>query len=114
MIHKRLNQRGETIVEVMAAFLLLMIFMAVFAASLRFARAMTVKAETLREQAYVRVSQLYPINDEAVSWTQNTETMDLTFTVKATGSQFTVQGLKLQTNTAADGAADFDFHRYTK
>ena len=114
MIHKRLNQRGETIVEVMAAFLLLMIFMAVFAASLRFARAMTVKAETLREQAYVRVSQLYPVNDEAVSWTQNTETMDLTFTVKATGSQFTVQGLKLQTNTAADGAADFDFYRYTK
>lgn len=114
MIHKRLNQRGETIVEVMAAFLLLMIFMAVFAASLRFARAMTVKAETLREQAYVRVSQLYPVNDEAVSWTQNTETMDLTFTVKATGSQFAVQGLKLQTNTAADGAADFDFHRYTK
>lgn len=114
MIHKRLNQRGETIVEVMAAFLLLMIFMAVFAASLRFARAMTVKAETLREQAYVRVSQLYPVNDEAVSWTQNTETMDLTFTVKATGSQFTVQGLKLQTNTAADGAAEFDFHRYTK
>ena len=48
MIHKRLNQRGETIVEVMAAFLLLLIFMAVFAASLRFARAMTVKAETLR------------------------------------------------------------------
>lgn len=114
MIHKRLNQRGETIVEVMAAFLLLMIFMAVFAASLRFARAMTVKAETLREHAYVRVSQLYPVNDETVSWTQNTETMDLTFTVKATGSQFTVQGLKLQTNTAADGAADFDFHRYTK
>lgn len=114
MIHKRLNQRGETIVEVMAAFLLLMIFMAVFAASLRFARAMTVEAETLREQAYVRVSQLYPVNDETVSWTQNTETMDLTFTVKATGSQFTVQGLKLQTNTAADGAAEFDFHRYTK
>ena len=91
-----------------------MIFMAVFAASLRFARAMTVKAETLREQAYVRVSQLYPVNDETVNWAQNTETMDLTFTVKATGSQFTVQGLKLQTNTAADGAADFDFHRYTK
>ena len=115
MIHKRLNQRGETIVEVMAAFLLLLTFMAVFAASLRFARAMTVKAETLREQAYVRVSQLYPVNNQTVTWTQNSETAaDLTFTVKATGSQFTVQGVKLQTNTATDGAADFDFHRYTK
>ena len=114
MIHKRLNQRGETIVEVMAAFLLLLTFMAVFAASLRFARAMTVKAETLREQAYVRVSQLYPVNNQTVTWTQNSETADLTFTVKATGSQFTVQGVKLQTNKATDGAADFDFHRYTK
>ena len=113
MIHKRLNQRGETIVEVMAAFLLLLTFMAVFAASLRFARAMTVKAETLREQAYVRVSQLYPVDNQTVTWMQNSETADLTFTVKATGSHFTVQGVKLQTNTA-DGAADFDFHRYTK
>ena len=114
MIHKRLNQRGETIVEVMAAFLLLLTFMAVFAASLRFARAMTVKAETLREQAYVRVSQLYPVNNEAVTWTTNSETADLTFTVKSTGSHFTVYDVKLQTNKAADGATDFDFHRYTK
>ena len=114
MIHKRLNQRGETIVEVMAAFLLLLTFMAVFAASLRFARAMTVKAETLREQAYVRVSQLYPVDNQTVTWMQNSETADLTFTVKATGSHFTVQGVKLQTNKATDGAADFDFHRYTK
>lgn len=114
MIHKRLNQRGETIVEVMAAFLLLLTFMAVFAASLRFARAMTVKAETLREQAYVRVSQLYPVDDQTVNWTQNTETAALTFTAKATGSGFTVQGVKLETNKATDGAADFDFHRYTK
>lgn len=114
MIHKRLNQRGETIVEVMAAFLLLLTFMAVFAASLRFARAMTVKAETLREQAYVRVSQLYPVDNQTVTWTTNSKTADLTFTVKATGSHFTVQGVKLQTNMAPDGAADFDFHRYTK
>ena len=114
MIHKRLNQRGETIVEVMAAFLLLLTFMAVFAASLRFARAMTVKAETLREQAYVRVSQLYPVDNQTVTWMTNSETADLTFTVKATGSHFTVQGVKLQTNTAAVGAAGFDFHRYTK
>ena len=114
MIHKRLNQRGETIVEVMAAFLLLLTFMAVFAASLRFARAMTVKAETLREQAYIRVSQLYPVDNQTVTWMQNSETADLTFTVKATGSHFTVQGVKLQTNTATYGAADFDFHRYTK
>lgn len=114
MIHKRLNQRGETIVEVMAAFLLLLTFMAVFAASLRFARAMTVKAETLREQAYVRVSQLYPVDDQTVNWTQNTETAELTFTAEGTGNGFTVQGVKLETNKATDGAADFDFHRYTK
>ena len=114
MIHKRLNQCGETIVEVMAAFLLLLTFMAVFAASLRFARAMTVKAETLREQAYVRVSQLYPVNNQTVTWTRNSETAELTFTAEGTGNGFTVQGVKLETNKATDGAADFDFHRYTK
>lgn len=114
MIHKRLNQRGETIVEVMAAFLLLLTFMAVFAASLRFARAMTVKAETLREQAYVRVSQLYPVDNQTVNWTQNSETAELKFAARGTDNGFTVHDVKLETNTAADGAADFDFHRYTK
>mgnify|MGYP006975006365 CR=1 FL=1 len=92
---KRNHQRGETIVEVMAAFLLMLIFIAVFAASLRFARAMTIKAETLREQAYNRIS-----------WT---------FTAEGTGRSFTVGDIKLQVNKKADpNAADFDFYRYTK
>lgn len=113
---KRLHQRGETIVEVMAAFLLMLIFIAVFAASLRFARAMTIKAETLREQAYNRVSELYPVNNTpAVTWTKSSDGINWTFTAEGTGRSFTVGNIKLQVNTkTAENAADFDFYRYIK
>lgn len=113
---KRLHQRGETIVEVMAAFLLMLIFIAVFAASLRFARAMTIKAETLREQAYNRVSELYPVNNTPeVTWTNSSDGISWTFTAEGTGRSFTVGDIKLQVNKkAASNAADFDFYRYIK
>lgn len=116
---KRLHQRGETIVEVMAAFLLMLIFIAVFAASLRFARAMTIKAETLREQAYTRVSELYPVNNDEVDWKDSGgANISWTFTAEGTQRSFTVEDIKLQVNTKADSnaenTADFDFYRYTK
>lgn len=116
---KRLHQRGETIVEVMAAFLLMLIFIAVFAASLRFARAMTIKAETLREQAYTRVSELYPVNNTpAVNWQESGSGISWTFDVQGTGRSFTVENIQLQVNHKkdpnAENAADFDFYRYTK
>lgn len=113
---KRLHQRGETIVEVMAAFLLMLIFIAVFAASLRFARAMTIKAETLREQAYNRVSELYPVNNTpAVNWENSGSGISWTFDVQGTRRSFTVGEIKLQVNHKnAENAANFDFYRYTK
>ena len=46
------NRRGETIVEVVVSFMLLLMFTAMFVVSLRYARAMSRKAETLRETAY--------------------------------------------------------------
>ena len=52
MKHKLQNQRGETIVEVIVSFMLLLMFTAMFVVSLRYARAMSQKAETLRETAY--------------------------------------------------------------
>lgn len=112
---KRNHQRGETIVEVMAAFLLMLIFIAVFAASLRFARAMTIKAETLREQAYNRVSELYPVNNTAVNWENSSSGISWTFTAEGTGRSFTVGEIQLKVNHKNDpNAADFDFYRYTK
>ena len=112
---KRNHQRGETIVEVMAAFLLMLIFIVVFAASLRFARAMTIKAETLREQAYNRVSELYPVNDTAVTWENSSSDISWTFTAEGTGRSFTVAEIQLQVNHKKDpNTADFDFYRYTK
>ena len=55
------NQRGETIVEVLVSFVLLLMFTAMFVVSLRYARAMSQKAETLRETAYQLCAGLYPI-----------------------------------------------------
>ena len=48
MKHKLQNQRGETIVEVIVSFMLLLMLTAMFVVSLRYARAMSQKAETLR------------------------------------------------------------------
>ena len=117
---KRNHQRGETIVEVMAAFLLMLIFIAVFAASLRFARAMTIKAETLREQAYNRVSELYPVNDTAAKW-ENSGNANISWTFYVQGIQHKpvrVENIRLQVNKKADpnaeNTANFDFYRYTK
>lgn len=44
MKHKLQNQRGETIVEVIVSFMLLLMFTAMFVVSLRYARAMSQKA----------------------------------------------------------------------
>ena len=52
MKHIFKNRQGETIVEVLVSFLLLLIFTSMFVVSLRYARAMSQKAETLRETAY--------------------------------------------------------------
>ena len=43
MKHTLQSQRGETIVEVLVSFLLLMIFTSMFVVSLRYARAMSQK-----------------------------------------------------------------------
>ena len=51
MKHTLQSQRGETIVEVLVSFLLLMIFTSMFVVSLRYARAMSQKAESQRETA---------------------------------------------------------------
>ena len=104
----------------MAAFLLMLIFIAVFAASLRFARAMTIKAETLREQAYNRVSELYPVNNTpAVNWENSGSGISWTFDVQGIQHEpVKVENIRLQVNKKADpnaeNTADFDFYRYTK
>ena len=68
MKHTLQNQRGETIVEVLVSFLLLMIFTSMFVVSLRYARAMSQKAVTLRETAYAFCAGLYPANNAAPGW----------------------------------------------
>ena len=52
------DRRGETIVEVLVAFVLLMLFLALFTASLRFARRASAQAQTTRDNAYLLTEAL--------------------------------------------------------
>lgn len=126
------NQRGETIVEVLVSFVLLLMFTAMFVVSLRYARAMSQKAETLRETAYQLCAGLYPIpktQDEAqqgTGWQSVTGRENLTFQFKSGEAVvFSVAGIKLDGMkvqakvTAAEGGEEstktetYTFHRYS-
>ena len=112
MKHIFKNQRGETIVEVLVSFLLLMLFTAMFVVSLRYARAMSQKAETLRETAYAFCAGLYPANNDTLRWTNERD--DLTFIFGDYG-EFTVDGVRLDSveTHAADDENPHKFYRYS-
>lgn len=102
------NQRGETIVEVLVAFVLLMLFLALFTVSLRFARRASVQAQTTRDNAYTLTGELYPATGDKVEWTPGDETT-LNF------GSFTVQNVQLQTKEATtENGAAHTFTRYYK
>lgn len=107
------NQRGETIVEVLVAFVLLMLFLALFTVSLRFARRASVQAQTTRDNAYTLTGELYPATGDKVEWTPGGEAT-LNF------GSFTVQNVQLQTKPAdvkdenGNVIASHTFTRYYK
>lgn len=127
------NQRGETIVEVLVSFVLLLMFTALFVVSLRYARAMSQKAETLRETAYQLCAGLYPIPktqgeaQQGNGWQPVAGKENMTFQFKSGEAMvFSVSGIKLDSMkveakiTAAEGGGEntkteaYTFHRYSK
>ena len=69
MKHTLQSQRGETIVEVLVSFLLLMIFTSMFVVSLRYARAMSQKARrSTAGDSLCLLRRLYPANNAAPKW----------------------------------------------
>lgn len=112
------NRRGETIVEVVVSFMLLLMFTAMFVVSLRYARAMSRKAETLRETAYAFCAGLYPTGGTGPSWQTESGKENLRFSF----DQFTVDRVQLQSvETQAQVTEDdttkeenYTFHRYYK
>ena len=126
------NQRGETIVEVLVSFVLLLMFTAMFVVSLRYARAMSQKAETLRETAYQLCAGLYPIpktqgeaQQPGNEWKPVAGKENMTFQFKSGEAMvFSVSGIKLDGMkveakvTAAEGGEEkteaYTFHRYSK
>lgn len=107
------NQRGETIVEVLVAFVLLMLFLALFTVSLRFARRASVQAQTTRDNAYTLTGELYPATGDEVEWTPG-DKATLNF------GSFTVKNVQLQTKPAdvkdenGNVIASHTFTRYHK
>lgn len=120
MKHTLQSQRGETIVEVLVSFLLLMIFTSMFVVSLRYARAMSQKAETLRETAYELCAKLYGPNDKEPKWDDDGAAQDMTFGNNDFTVKFTVKGVQLQSTkqevkvsqNGTEKTEKYVFHRY--
>lgn len=119
MKHTLQNQRGETIVEVLVSFLLLMLFTAMFVVSLRYARAMSQKAESLRETAYAFCAGLYPANNAAPSWAKERDGLKFSF---GDYGEFTVEGVELDsvetsaevTENGQKTTEQHKFYRYSR
>lgn len=119
MKHTLQNQRGETIVEVLVSFLLLMIFTSMFVVSLRYARAMSQKAVTLRETAYAFCAGLYPANNAAPGWVKEQDGLAFSF---GDYGEFTVNGVKLDsvetsaevTENGQKTTEQHKFYRYSR
>lgn len=114
MKHTLQSQRGETIVEVLVSFLLLMIFTSMFVVSLRYARAMSQKAESLRETAYAFCAGLYPARDVAPDWTKEKEGLKFSF---GDYGEFVVDGVELDSvETSAEvtenGQKTTEYHKF--
>ena len=119
MKHIFKNRQGETIVEVLVSFLLLMIFTSMFVVSLRYARAMSQKAETLRETAYAFCAGLYPANNAAPDWKKEQEGLEFSF---GDYNEFTVNGVELDsvetsaevTENGQKTTEQHKFYRYSR
>ena len=119
MKHIFKNRQGETIVEVLVSFLLLMIFTSMFVVSLRYARAMSQKAETLRETAYAFCAGLYPANNAAPRWVKEQDELEFSF---GDYNEFTVNGVELDsvetraevTENGQKTTEQHKFYRYSK
>lgn len=119
MRHIFKNRQGETIVEVLVSFLLLMIFTSMFVVSLRYARAMSQKAESLRETAYAFCAGLYPARDAAPDWKKEQEGLEFSF---GDYGEFTVEGVELDsvetsakvTENGQETTEQHKFYRYSK
>ena len=102
--------------EVIVSFVLLLMFTALFVVSLRYARTMSLKAETIRQTAYAQCEKLYPAGDGKPQWVNDGGTANYTFT--GTGAQFVVgnvQKQKLEAKATQDGTDEtYTFHRYSK
>ena len=96
-----------------------MIFTSMFVVSLRYARAMSRKAESLRETAYAFCAGLYPANNADPHWVKERDGLDFSF---GDYGEFTVKGVELDsvetraevTENGQKTTEQHKFYRYSK
>ena len=110
------DRRGETIVEVLVSFVLLMLFLALFTVSLRYARRASVQAQTIRDNAYKLTSAIYPVNDADGDWKDDAKiTMDFgRFTVKDVQLQNAEAKVKKDENDESSEGEIIAAHTFTR
>ena len=113
-------RRGETSVEVLGAFAPLMLFLALLTASLRFARRASAQAQTTRDNAYLLTEALYPVNDDAAEWKNESGTTTVMSFSRGDRTVFAVEDVDIQTIHAKiyddndEAVATHTFTRYYK
>ena len=103
------NDRGETIVEMVAAFLLLLLFVGMFHMAISFSRAMMNRANLLRETMYQSETGLRQPGaaDPAVTAETLEGETEETLTFQGDRSSFS---LTVQRGTSKAG--DYTYHQY--
>lgn len=108
------NNKGETIVEVMVSFVLLLLFLAPLGLVLRGVHTAAARAESRRAAVYDLCAQLYPAGEAEPDWSADAPARnfafdgDFAFTVRDVARQ------RLETSTIRDDGAEeqYTFHRY--
>ena len=90
------DRRGETIVEVLVAFVLLMLFLALFTASLRFARRPAARRDH-RNRCLLLTEEHIPVNDDAAEWKNESGTKTKMSFSRGDRTVFAVEDVEIQT-----------------
>ena len=105
------SRRGETLVEVLVAFVLLLLFISAFGASLRASGLLQRRADASRAEAVALTEQLRPATGGQPAAAADGNA-NYTFRSEAGYTAFTVEGVERQTVTVGDGAASYTFRQF--
>lgn len=108
------NQRGDTIVEVLAAFVILLMVVAAFGNAIAFASRMQSRAGEIRDATFAYTAALY---DGAMPQNVDSENYAFYFTsdgITVQSPSFVINGVQRQTVTVSTEFGDHTFRRFAE